>query len=504
MRSSFFAVCHQMAVSCWLFLSWFCLTVMSLSDSITVENVTDVINLHSMQVNSSGYYDVTCNISPYIDLSTSKEYHFFTEQRESNDWPCKTDFITSIFDNDLNVYNNTNNNLPNKLPFDNKVFSVSYETDQCQNPITNDIILCYYDFDSFCGNVWIRVYCNIFFHDSSSWSQQLNISSLMSYVPVPDLSVLCFNDSYLILYQTYDDIPGPSISYTLIDLNGIHIQYNQLIKLQTENNPIQFSENGFSATKSNSNSNSNSFLLSFVILDTSKPSNNMWDIAYIIGYYQNKNTKIKFNDMLYNITGGYDKNNINSINVNNIISLEITDNCCYLIPYTKQTVSTFNESVMISMIDYYGNVILNEKNSIFNIKVNEMNDPELIKTYSNYDIIELKMLQNNNNTNIKYFMAVYSIETMNIPPYTCQPYTEDFDGIIFSIQYNDKSNQYVYNQLNNIKFLKPIRVCNGFDMPICVHGLQNDNQIIVTWSEIINDKTYRQALFAQAWKIDFN
>eukprot|EP01084_Bolivina_argentea_P293454 504707_1 len=250
--------------------------------SIVFNNVTDI-----KQLTPSYYYEyLGFEITSFSDtVDNNKSYHFLSDNVYL-DYVDGT-ILSNIYDNNLNEWNNINNpiNTYYKLPFNNTFINnidnpYGSVFDQCTNPLTNDIIICYINTNNTDQIKPLYIFCKIFYNNDYNntnkpyWTTQFIISNAITVNPqipgIQSLSIICFNDSYFI---SWIDEHAITIRYTLIDLNTNIINFNKII--------IHSVDIIDSLQTIKSNFNDNDFILLF-------------NSAYIMCEYINIKNPIKF------------------------------------------------------------------------------------------------------------------------------------------------------------------------------------------------------------------
>eukprot|EP01084_Bolivina_argentea_P234300 394458_1 len=438
--------------------------MISLSLAVKFTPITNVINITDYGSFSS-YNGFTCSINDYIDPLTNEKYNFITIQNTYEHTRIESDIFNS---KNLQKYNNTNNmDIINELPFtvvSNKDpdQSISYP-DSCKNRVTDDIIVCY---NIFMLNNPSFIECKIYFDKLQKWTSAISVSGpneeqYNNYLtPNGGHNILCFNDSYLVIYTCSNGIGGYHVfRYSLIDLNGdLLIQNETYMNIGAGIYPY-ITKSNFEM-KLNNEYISNTFLIEY---ETCNYVSNTCDMLSSFGYYTNINDQnpihhfkdnIKTNLNVINCYSGNDQGiGSNISHPFNSLFIHITNNCCYVSPYLygrRNSVGSITGSIWMSVYEYDGTQIFNHD---INVSLSDIGS-DWIGSISQSNA--LSMINNN------YFVMLYTLNG-------------DIYGSVYHLKKHIIGNTITVEFDNKIKLIN-----NAQHSPFQSHVI--DENILISWT----------------------
>eukprot|EP01084_Bolivina_argentea_P132572 233967_1 len=466
-----------------------CVIIVSLINaSIIFDKITDVNQLTPWKDEAT----LSLQFLSFTDKVDNSSYHFLSNMLNDGD---DSTILSNIYGNNLKQWNDTKNpinsyySLPFTTTYSNDVSNpYGAKFQQCSNPVTNDIILCY---DSFLPNEYDNMYifCKIFYNNDYNntnkpyWTDEFIVTSAVIADPgFEGFNVVCFNDSYFIIWLGGIYNYGVhSINYTLIDLSG-NIKEQDITIYQVDVSKVL---TAYNLKTVKAKFNDNNFMINFIL--DGKTSHFPYYYAYIMGEYTNIDNIQFINSTNPNFLKLYDPSNNDQFRADYHwypISMYVNNDCCYILPYTVVSFTTYHDSIYYTMIDKNGQQILNNKCIL--IETAATTDD----LYQSNQMIELFMLNNNNDT--KYFMSLYSlfIDQEGTTP-------QSITGKVYSID-----SKYNFNILNKTQlFVNNLRGINGNEVCGDILNDNNNNTLIISWTNWNLANPFVQASFAQSWSV---
>ena len=498
------------------------LTVCLSQNNVMINQTTDVILIDVKEYTSNTTNgDLGCAISTYVDpFNSNTPYHFLSQlisisvdpKSDSND---TYQMVTNVYDNKFNQYNKSNNEISKFLPFLGPFGIVPDDMNfaQCTNPITNDIILCYYS-SRIKENYFT---CRILFNNDSSWSVEPFYSPFDVNYPqwqIIYLSLLCLDNGHYLIFTNY-----LSYQYNVYDTNGTLVEH-EIIDFKN----LTMDDNLFCNVGLVS-----SFDLSFLFLCTisSVDQDKNCTLNYIVGEYNMENSKILIDNTIHEITVNTSfgsETKLPNYCMSNVyvsispfgygpiplvtgcdpISISVTNDCCYIIPYIMQFadadwLNNYNYSYWFTIMDKNGNNVLNDQDVDVLVRT-QWKEEDITPQI---EAIDLSMLNNNGEY---YFMIIYTyvdVKTHNISP-PASP--QSIIGQVYSLKYNANYSLSLLKEITFIDSLIP-PIFDGFDYmanQFCVNVLDKQENIFsLTWTsmESQNYDTPFQYVYGQSWQI---
>eukprot|EP01084_Bolivina_argentea_P194976 334594_1 len=349
--------------------SYFCIDCI-IAQSITFINLTDITELTSMEPISSSYDPWISPVTTYVDMKSMKNYYWITTFRQKG-------VVSNIYDiNKLIQYNHERNyNLSSSLPFeiaDNGTAQLYDTIGQCKSPSNNNIITCYSDYSHYYNISTIK--CTIFNDTDNTLSSQFIVSKPANNEKKTSRNpqILCKHDKYIILYTKFLEEDQPNIAYTALDIGGDILLRDVDLHLLAPNIYI------YMEMRITSFNNS-------IFLITGLGGK---ILGWIGHYHENQN-----NDTFPINVMPQPSFTINVLIVSfDIITINVTNNCCFLMIYQFYWSVGVGTSMNASIIDSDGNILLQQ------MLLYSLSAPINIGS-----IVELQMI-NKNNSNSKYFL----------------------------------------------------------------------------------------------------
>ena len=346
------------------------LIVQLFADSI-ISNISDLTMLNS-QFSSHGSGTLQpCSINTYTDKTSvdNLPYNYlFLPLSSSN---STYSFLSNIYNSKVQQYDNPNNpSLSSILPTEetSDFYSNGYlqrSVSSCISPKTLDIIICYQQPEN---EYNISIQCNIFHNNKSSqiWTKSIKASEY--FFQETFTNVVCFENSYLILWADFTYFEDSWVRYSILDLNANMLTYNQPLSLGNITHSFCWGFiNAVSSPFRNKQNGNQIFLLE--VIDESQTQ---YAVGMIGEYNESSidNDTITFNNIP---EYQYIDDDISGLSLYyGMTVIQQNDQCCFLIPYTD------NNNTYVSIMDIYGNKVLT-------------NDTLIVSGYDNLwiDIIDL-------------------------------------------------------------------------------------------------------------------
>eukprot|EP01084_Bolivina_argentea_P271916 462814_1 len=349
------------------------------SDTV-ITNITDATKLNSQFLSYGSAILQPMVISTYFDptaFNTPYNYLFIPLSSSNTTYSLSS----NVYNSKLQQYKNADNpSLTSILPTQetsNLYFNGYLESfSSCISPQTLDIIICYQQ-PQLNNDYNISIQCNIFYNNKSSqtWSNAFKVSEY--FFQQSFTNVICFDNTYLIIWANFIYYENSWIRYSLIDLNGNIKLYN--IPLSLGNITYSFCFGWLTAISSpfrNPQNNNQIFLLE--VMDESETQYVISVFAEYNQSYTNSNdTIVLFNTPIYQSICddivGFSLYYMPTI-------IHHNNQCCFLIPYTDSDNNTY-----VSVMDIFGDLVL--ENDTFIVSGHENLWVEVMDLYNGYWIV---------------------------------------------------------------------------------------------------------------------
>eukprot|EP01084_Bolivina_argentea_P150825 263344_1 len=457
-------------------------------------NITDEVILDDIAFPDGEELGVIyCLVDNYVDNETKEKYYLIS-MSNSSAWFNDIEMI--IVNNSLSKYNNTQNivskynpfffpvNCPYQKPWICGDFPWSTTYSVCTSPLTYDNLI-FYDAEYLYGDNYLKFEPEFgILFSNGSYIIHTHSSTTPLY---GNIGAICFNDgTYLLMYM--GDVTGNGffIRYDYLDKNGnemVYNQYNKYLTFAGLNGEVNYYD-GITESKfydENNNINIKSYLLTYWIEGYYA---DWWAIGGIIQNISN-NGQIR-STLPFRITQQYDAI-IQMHNNFNVISMNVFPNyCCYLIASCSYYEP--NNSIRLNVINNKGINVFGEGKDII------IADPTDTSYYL-YQMIELKMLNNNQN-GYKYFMVAYANHVNNNTTIAAK---------VLYLHYIN--NQFTLSVVNQTFIFTDINDPNYLDS-FCMYILDDFQSIIMAWGVINNDKITKRpvstSINAKIWNFSLS
>ena len=425
---------------------WKCIIFILLSSEMVHCTIKfrEIINITELKAMGPINLNPSCSITQFADSNRNENYNFMSTFGTN-------DVISNIYNEYFVEYNDSSliiDGYNNPMPAD--VTSLKNDL--------NNILLCYSGCETNQTEDNKYIYCKMFYNSSLITNNFIiNIPNELNLMTAdyPQIILNKANNLFIVFYSKYFTMEDNYISYSIIDNNHKLIKTDR--KLNYLNTPTDEPQ---ILNVISSSFNNDLFLITMTYL-------NFYKLIGWIGQYDNVSGSVKIlNHDYFEIVNRNDV--FNDGNYGQSISINITNDCCFITPYfTNYNIST--NKLYLTIFDISGKKIFN--NDTYTSELNYGDE---------CGAVYLKMV--NSEATTKYIL-IYAIADHYV------------NGYVFTLDYDTNHGQYSLNYINFV-------------------NLQNNNQTQKYRNacfSILNDKlcmvsligpyTSNPKIFGQSWEV---
>ena len=313
---------------------------------------------------------------------------------------------------------------------------------QCNSPITGDILTCV--------QMNGGIQCRLWFVNTNTLSDNI---SIIQDTGAGLGGLLCFNDSYLIIWSSLNKY------VSVMDLNG-KVLYNEIKLPQPQNAPkeLQLEFVTMAQNKAKINVKNGGLFNVKMYYGQYGVFENVYNYYY---YYTNINETQENLIKLYNSTSFYSILLTNSMDDT---SLNLNDNCCFVSLF-DQYLGPQNYNLYLVLTDIYGN----------NITINGKDYVEVVQGLGWGDFESLVDLSSISQSDDEVYFAISYLENSESNHHT---FTLD----IYSLKYDGKE-----YSLTNVGKFDTIQVDQTYDINTAsaAHHLLGTNYVYFAWEQSV-------------------